>query len=288
MKKNRIFITLLSISMILAVFLIPSIKVEANDKITFKDIEVVETNEFLSVINEKEKLVDEMNTGIVTIDKLEYYSTLCQMEEEIKNHIMSLKTLSVDELKEYNYTDEQITAIKKYDGSYELTVAASAYVSASMTKTAYSYNSSTNKTTFSARFTGQWVGSPAFKSIDEIGIAVGGSEAGFSTLSSSTTVYYNDGSSTKQYGKRDYFGGSVHQIYLTSTNGNASFMKSYSMSITLVAGGKVSVAGLAADYVHQSISFGTGLSISVSGIAPSFSIGTGWSEEFYDYKTFYL
>lgn len=274
--------------MILAIFLIPSIKVEANDKMNFKDTKVVETNEFLSVIGEKEKLENDLSKGIITMDKVEYYATLCQMEEEIKDYIMSLKNLPVAELKEYNYTDEQITAIKNYDGSYELTVAASAYVVAALANTVFSYNPSTNKTTFTGRFTGEWKGTPVYKSIDEIGIAVGGSEASFSPVSSSTTVLYYDGSTAKQYGTRDYFGGSVHQIYLTSRNGNASFMRSFSMSVTLIAGGKVTIAGLAVDYAHQSISFGTGLSISVNGVTPSFSLGVGWSEEFYDFDTFTL
>lgn len=86
---------------------------------------------------------------------------LANVQNEItsfKNHIYELKELPVEELKRYNYNDNQIEAIKTYDGSEEKSIMASATMTFSVKKNTLSYNSSTGLSTVKATVTFTWSG----------------------------------------------------------------------------------------------------------------------------------
>lgn len=78
-----------------------------------------------------------LEDGIITVDefKNKYHllesnlDELKDYEKNYKKHIYSMKDLSIEELREFNYSDLQIEAIKNYDGSREMTIAAATTVS---------------------------------------------------------------------------------------------------------------------------------------------------------------
>lgn len=69
---------------------------------------------------------------------------------KFKNHIYELKEFSVEELKQRNYNDDQIEAIKTYDGSEEKSIKAAATIKFTVKKNTFSYNSKTGLTTVKA------------------------------------------------------------------------------------------------------------------------------------------
>lgn len=107
---NKILKYIISISMGWAILMIPTMNVSANEGIHFKDIEVTETNEYLSIVNEIEQLEKELISNRLSVEKYNPYSEWQQKEEEFKQYIYSLKELPISELKASNFTDAQIEA----------------------------------------------------------------------------------------------------------------------------------------------------------------------------------
>ena len=135
-----------------------------------KNIEEIFTyaleTEFSHLLNEIEKFESKSILRLKS-DEYKEYNDLLNAKEEYKKFLYAQKELSVDKLKEQNYTDEQIKALKSFDGSDEIAARASAYV--------YATASTISKTTslHGVRFNWEWVGTPAFSGLGMMdGIAV--------------------------------------------------------------------------------------------------------------------
>ena len=136
-------------------------------------------NEFESLYNQINEIENTFPHIVFTPEGMDAYAALLVERDAYKNFIYSLNDRSDEELKYWNYTDEQINAIRNYDGTDEMTLLASATVTGILQITNYTYNSSTNKTTATLKYLGSWNGEPFFKTIDTIGVAFNGSEANY-------------------------------------------------------------------------------------------------------------
>lgn len=237
------------------------------------DEEFIPSSKYYTM-NEYQGIIDKISSyeskfkeqyQIMSVDELNNYSELLKLKEDMHNYIYSLKELSVNELEDLNYTDSQITAIKNYDGSEEMTLAASATVSATLTLYMFYYDSSANRTYAGARFSGQWNGVPLQKATDETGIAIIGSNARFAHHSSTNIITHADGSEVRNTANKYYsMIGKVYRFGIVNANGN--MFQQFYMLYSGVADGKVTVIDYAATYAHnyEGIS-GYGISIGVSG-----------------------
>ena len=176
-------------------------------------------------------------------------------------------------MKYFNYTDEQIFAIRHYDESEEMTKAASATVSGTLTHVSRTYNSSTNKTTVKIKAVVQWNGIPVVKGTDSLGIALVGSNASFIMSSSSCSVQYHDGSIVNSTYSQTTLGKGIVYRFGITRDSLYVFTKA-TLTYTAVAGANVTVYGYAAAYAHYTVGVTNsfGLSISNSGIGISFSV----------------
>lgn len=130
----------MSLSMTL-LFLLPVSSINA---LTSTNDEII-INEF-EVLMEEKKIIGSKKTK----SKNKELKEIDLKIKEFKEHIYSLMDYDTKELKHYGYDDAQILAIKNYDGSDEKTMRASATITASVNSkpTTYSYNASSNSTTF--------------------------------------------------------------------------------------------------------------------------------------------
>ena len=99
--------------------------------------------------------------------------------KEYQDYIYKLKELSETELIDLNFDNNQINAIKNFDGSDEMATRASATISATLKLTKFNYTASDNRTHASATFSGSWKGTPFFRQQDTIGIGMIGSLSRF-------------------------------------------------------------------------------------------------------------
>ena len=151
-----------------------SIKISANDTVSsnsnvfyFKNVETKVINEYQSILNQLDSFSKRSTYSLYSDDEIFDYIKLVELKNTYKEYIYSLKELSTEELKSQNYTDVQINAIKNYDGSDEMTLAASAYVNVSVATLSHT------STKHGVRFGWSWIGTPlltGFSSSD--GVAV--------------------------------------------------------------------------------------------------------------------
>lgn len=255
---------------------ISSTPINANDEDLMKYAPApksIEINEYESLVqecNEYENYIKE-NKQLLTNEEIENYNNVKDIKNKYHDYIYEQQKLSVDELKSQNYTDEQIQAIKDYDGSEEMTLRASASVSATLKLTKFTYKSSEKRTYASATFTGHWNGSPFVKNQDTIGIGITGSNARFARVGSSNYVKHADG--TMYYNTANKYHSMIGMSYKFGiANQNLKMIKEFSMTYHALADGKVTVLDYGAAYIHhyQTIS-NIGISISV-GKEPSIGI----------------
>lgn len=155
MKKNmNIFLSIM-------LFVLPlsfPVSIHANDVLTDNDtIKTVVINEYQGLLDEIEECQKRaINYSLSSsLNDYEQLTLLIEQKEYFIDFLYQQKQLSIDELKEKNYTDEQIDAIKNFDGSDAMAVAASAYVYVSGATMA-------NTTTkHGVRFSWSWMGTPA-------------------------------------------------------------------------------------------------------------------------------
>ncbi len=118
------------------------------------------------IINEYEELKSEYNMlkAKQSIMKSNEISKKIKESEnkinKFKNHIYELKEFSVEELRQRNYNDDQIEAIKTYDGLEEKSIKAAATIKFTVKKNTFSYNSKTGLTTVKATVSFTWSGGP--------------------------------------------------------------------------------------------------------------------------------
>jgi len=203
-------------------------------------------------------------------------SKVLERRKEYHDYIYQLKKLSVEELTEMTFNDEQIYAIKNFDGTDEMATRASATVSATLKLTKFNYTASDNRTHASATFSGSWTGTPLYKMQDTIGIGMIGSLSRFVKKSSSNAITHYDGSVVKNtYGEYNSSAGQTYKFGICDVNGR--IFKNFTMTYTADADGKNTLMDYGAAYVHFRETFSvSGVSIGVSGsgasIGLSFSI----------------
>ena len=235
-------------------------------------------NEYQSLVEKKaayEKKVIQRIT--LSENETEEYNQIVDSISNYPNYIYSLQNLSEDELKAKHYTDAQIDAIMNYDGSEEMTIRASAYVSATLTCNDFYYSSSDNRTYITATFSGKWVGDPMFRFQDTIGIGFVGSNAKFLQKSSPATVTFDNGISLTPTGQYDSAAGYKYKFGMQY---NGSTCRRFTMTYTGQATGYVSIADYGAAYGHSSLAIsGFGFSIGTDltlGISFSLANNTSW------------
>lgn len=232
-------------------------------------------NEFIALNNE----IESYNKLKSVSKDSSHYNELVENKSKFKQHIYSLKTKKISELKEMNYTDSQISAIKKYDGSDELSARAAATVQGTLSVSSFKYNSSTKKTNITAKYTVKWNGTPYFKYYDVMAIAIAGSEKKFMYNGSTFTCKKVINMAKTDASRNIHNGAGVsYKFNITDKNNNAVF-SSATLTYKAIAGGKVSVAAVEARYAHWQINAIPSFSISTSGLSIGFSIGPAYNTE---------
>lgn len=233
--------------------------------------------------SEYEVLLEEINIASKAKSQTYKLNKLMQLKTEYIEKLYYYKTLNIDQLKLMNYTDEQIEAIKSFDGSDELATKASAYVyvsAATLSKTS---------TLHGVRFSWHWMGTPFFSGP---GVTDGVSVRWQSSNPSAEEITTNVHTNTKVYVKYDN-----NKIYQTIKKDNvaryaeAKFSMNgsngqggvgialsgvFDIYVTLPSGTSAIIAhtNYRFVYAHSTLSFG-GLSFSYpSGISIDVTGGT--------------
>lgn len=232
-------------------------------------------NEFIALNNEIESY---NNLKSISTDS-SHYNELVENKGKFKQHIYSLKAKKVSELKEMNYTDSQISAIKNYDGSDELSARAAATVRGTLSVSSFKYNSSTKKTNITAKYTVKWNGTPYFKYYDVMAIAIAGSEKKFMHNGSSFSCNKVIDKAGTNASRNIHNGAGVSYKFNIADKNNSAVFSSATVTYKAIAGGKVSVAAVEARYAHWQLSASPEFSISTSGISIGFKIGPAYNTE---------
>ena len=197
---------------------------------------------------------------------------ILKKRQEYHDYIYELKELPESELVDLTFNNDQINAIKNFDGSDEMATRASATVSATLRLTQFNYTASDNRTHASATFSGSWNGTPLYKLQDTIGIGMIGSLSRFVKRSSSNAITHYDGNVVRNtYGEYNSSAGQTYKFGIA--NVNAKVFKNFTMTYSADADGKNTLMDYGAAYVHFYETFSvTGLSIGVSGSGASIGI----------------
>lgn len=194
-----------------------------------------------------------------------------------KNHIYELKSKSTEELKRYKYTNSQIDAIKKYDGTEEMTVKASSKIKFSVKKNILSYDAKTGLSTVKATVSFSWNGTPEDYGNDSFAMAYEADNNHiFKEVSSVTSsLKYKEFKSSKSIktwtksavkkGDQDVVG-SYGWSFPLRIKGDQYYACLYdgSFSITGVVSGKLKYFNVRYLYSHKSSIVPTGFGISIS------------------------
>lgn len=194
-----------------------------------------------------------------------------------KNHIYELKDKSREELKRYKYTNSQIDAIKKYDGTEEMTVKASSKIKFSVKKNILSYDAKTGLSTVKATVSFSWNGTPEDYGNDAFAMAYEADNNHiFKEVSSVTSsLKYKEFKSYKSVktwtksainkGNQDVIG-SYGWSFPLRIKGDQYYAYLYkgSFSITGVVSGKLKYFNVRYLYSHKSSIVPTGFGISIS------------------------
>lgn len=131
-------------------------------------------NEYLSLKESINKLENELLNSYSTNNnkKVIELKELNDQVLEYKNMINELKYLDESYFETYNYSDDQINAIRNYDGSEEMTIKAASYVYGNLNLTDFRYNSSSNTSYISAKTTATWIGRPLLNLKDKLATAL--------------------------------------------------------------------------------------------------------------------
>ena len=259
-------------------------------------VSAFEDENLLSTVSEPKKHYQVSEYGVIMQkltdykrNKTKHISSLNSQDDELleimkerkeyQDYIYNLKELSESELLDLNFDNNQINAIKNFDGSDEMAMRASATISATLKLTKFNYTASDNRTHASATFSGNWNGTPLYKRQDTIGIGMIGSLSRFVKKSSSNAITHYDGSVVKNtYGEYKSLAGQTYKFGIASDY--AHVFKKFTMTYTAYADGKNTLMDYGAAYVHFKEEIpSVGLSIGVSGkdssIGISFSIDAG-------------
>lgn len=207
--------------------------------------------------------------------------------ENYPNFIYQQQKLSDEELKAQHYTDQQIAAIRAFNGDESLIPLASASVSATLSATEFNYNSSSNRTYLAIRLTGRWSGTPAIRSQDTVALRVGGTTSNYIETSSSGRVTFDNGIVLTNL---NTLGQTNGRLFKFGMQYNGSTMRSFQFTYRGFGDGKMTGSSYAAAYAHATIlanvDFGIDFSgRSISGYGLSFGIKSGYSCMYQSFKS---
>lgn len=235
-------------------------------------------NEYEGILNQIEDYESKIKMRI-TLDAHEQddFQELLKVKNDYKDYIYEKKKLTTEQLKEENFTNDQIDAIKNYDGSEGLTLRASPSISATLRLNSFYYKAKENRTYAGATFKGHWNGSPFYKMQDNTAIGITGSKARFARLGSSNYVKHNNGTIYYNTNNKYYsMAGVAYSFGICDVN--RKIIKEFSMTYNAIADGKVTVMDYGASYAHikegiTGVSLSVGVSASGGSLGLSFSIG---------------
>ena len=285
--KTKIFKIFLSTIFMLSITTIGSTKIFANNE----NYTIVK-NEYLE-LKSNYLLLDNLSKSRINILTDYDKTNLNELKNAIDKYpsfIYNMKELSINQLKNRNYNNSQINAIKNYDGSEEMTVRASAYVTGTYSITDYKYNSSENRTYATGNATATWNGTPFFQLVDQLAIALSAGVGNFIHYSSScTSTYkvYDTGQTFTQIPEKEipstsYIIFKLPRERYSSSLGAVGGLIKVSGKYTAIVPNLVNVISMRPCYAHKQIASGDiSISLSKNGLDLSFSISTGYVKEWY-------
>ncbi len=220
--------------------------------------------------------------------------------QQFDKHIIDIgEKYSDKELREYyNYKDEQIYAIRNFDGTEAMRMLAAATMNFNFYESAYNYNSVTDVTYLTVNYSMNTNGIDTSNYQRNIALGALGSQASYFHISSNVTAIYTSGSKTISYG---YDSRSIENgagVVMSFQNKRYQlvdpaaglyeeyYLQSFSSHYTAVAGGKVTIGGITAAFAKPSVSFGGfGLSFDLGGPSISVELAQNWSFINNSYKT---
>lgn len=235
---------------------------ETNDSRVF-----IQTDEYSMLLDEYEELCRSSKTN----ENRKSLEELCYLIKEYPQYILEKQKMSEQQLKTENYTEEQIYAIKNYDGSPAMTKAASASVTGSLSHVSRTYNSSANRTYVTVTASVHWNGTPLVKGTDTLGIALAGSSTfvrsnSYCLISHPTGSVYSSSYQTQ-------VGLGVQYRFGISADGINMFNYAL-LSYTGVAEGNVNVYAFSGAYSHFTYGSNIGFGFSIGG---SYSAGISFT-----------
>lgn len=140
-----------------------SVSVKAQErKLANWDKSVIEcktTSEYELILDEIDKYETKMVNSALNIKDVEKYVELLKIKSDYIDYIYKLKETPLAELINNNFTNEQISAMKNFDGSDEMAIKASAYVSIS------AGSLEATEDLHGVRFSWTWFGRPALSGV---------------------------------------------------------------------------------------------------------------------------
>ena len=247
--------------------------------------------------NEFDMIMQEMNDakrfrskGNVNLQKAQ------ESLQELKEHIYKMKEKPIEELRAANYTDSQIKSIQNYDGSDEMTRAASSTITRNKTQFLIKkYNSSTDRTNAKVyiTYTMNGVPSPNLRATIAAGLNDGGNwfDSAKGNLVVKYRSYYNGGyhytednligrTASNSTGARNFDFELHHNI-----NGYAYYGNTLTLNFEASRQGRIQVVTCVNSFSRITVGpSSAGFSLSVSGL--SFSISGGISRQTIDFSAF--
>lgn len=285
MKKMLICLTSICLALTLSF-----VSVYAQDVNNNEPKEIVITNDEYTMLLEEARQYETKSRSVLAMSEEEEsrYIAVKNAIENYPNFIYEQQKLSDEELRAQYYTDEQIAAIRAFDGDESLIPMAAASVSATLTATEFNYNSSSNRTYLAVRLTGSWSGTPAIRSQDTVAIQLGGTTSNYMEVSSSGRVTFDNG---KVLTNLNSLGQTNGRIFKFGMQYNGSTMRSFQFTFRGFGDGRMTGSSYAAVYAHYTLSLSspsygvdfTGKSITGYGI--SFGIKSGFTVMFQSFKT---
>lgn len=283
MKKFTIYLLSICTGLSCALF---SVKTQALDNIETEEVSMV-SDEYTMLLDELRNYETKGQSILMMNEaEAERYTELKNAIENYQNFIYEQQKLSEEELKAQYYTDQQIAAIRAFDGDENLLPLASATVSGTLSVTEFNYNSTSNRTYLAIKLKGSWSGTPAIRSQDTVALRVNGTSSNYIEVSSTGKVTFDNGITLNDLNTRGETNG---RLYKFGMQYNGSTIRSFEFTYRGFGDGRMTGSSYAAAYAHSTINTSVGFGINfagtdISGYGISFGIETFYTEMYYDFK----
>lgn len=283
---KKLGVCLLSLCMGITCALV-NVKAKTLDNIEMEETSIVK-DEYTMLLEEIETYEKE-GKSVLTMNKAEseYYLEIKKAVEEYPGFIYQQQKLPDEELKKLHYDDQQIAAIRAFNGEESLIPLAAAYVTASLTATEFYYNQNENRTYFAINLLGNWSGSPLIRSQDTVGLGVGGTTSNYIEISSTGRVTFDNGTTITNLSSKGHTNGRQYKFGLT--NGNSQ-LRYFQFTFKGFGDGKMTGSAYSAAYAHAKLTTNLGFGLdfngkAVSGYGISIDVKSTFEEMYYDFKT---